>query len=78
MLPDVLFHNIKTPVFTLRPVPGNITHCLPGTTVMDISMILEGKSSPLYFKSWKMCPKPELNLKFERKLKWPLQIFGYG
>ena len=33
MLPDVPFHNIKTPVFTLRSVPGNITHYLPGTTV---------------------------------------------
>ena len=33
MLPDVPFHNIKTPDFTLRSVPGNITHCLPGMTV---------------------------------------------
>ena len=32
MLPDVPSHNIKTPVFTLRSAPGNITHCLPGTT----------------------------------------------
>ena len=36
MLTDVPFHNIITPVFTLRSVPGNITHCLPGTTVILI------------------------------------------
>ena len=32
MLPDVPFDNIKTPVFTLRSVPGNITHHLLGMT----------------------------------------------
>ena len=35
MLSDVPYHNIKTPVFTLRSKPGNITHCLPSTTVMN-------------------------------------------
>ena len=34
MLPDLPFHNIKTPLFTLRSVPGNITHCLPGTSAL--------------------------------------------
>ena len=34
MLPEVPFHNIKSPVLTLRSGPGNITHCLPGGTVL--------------------------------------------
>ena len=45
MLPEVPFHNIKTPEYTLRSVPGNITPCLPGTTVITI----------LYFVNLKYC-----------------------